>query len=132
MSADKRRRIDQLRALARSTTFPAERDSANQKADALEEKLRAQEPPQPANDHLKAHRAYEESLARAWDDRERQTRQPKQPWRGSPGEHDQLYAEALARALKEMAYRQGLSERVRDILARKQAMKEMMRRFEGE
>jgi hypothetical protein len=39
MIAAKRRKIKQLRALAASTTFPAERDSANAKADALEAEL---------------------------------------------------------------------------------------------
>lgn len=34
-----RQRIERLRALAKSTTFPAERDEANRKADALEAKL---------------------------------------------------------------------------------------------
>jgi hypothetical protein len=37
MSAARRRKIDALRRLAASTTFPAERDAALAKADALEE-----------------------------------------------------------------------------------------------
>jgi hypothetical protein len=145
-----RRLIDQLRALARSTTFPAERDNANAKADALEAKLAAQQAREPTDadrermrklhgldsrdpprDPTKAWRAYEESLARAWDRQERRERKPKGPWRGSPGDHDELYAEALARAQADLErMRPNLGPRVRDILARKQAMQEMMRRFD--
>lgn len=116
-----RRKIEQLRALARSTTFPAERDSANAKADALEAKLKAEQPQ--AN-------PYAYSWQREHHQPERE-RKPKQPWRGSPGDHDELYAEALARALKELESDHGLpkSQRLRDILARKMALDEMLRAF---
>lgn len=137
-----RRIIDQLRALARSTTFPAERDSANAKADALEAKLGAKADDveafrklhglgerDPPVDPMKAWKSYEEKLARAWDKQESRERKPKQPWRGSPGDHDELYAEALERALEKLAADKGLTERLRQILARKQALDEMLRAF---
>lgn len=69
---DRRRTVEQLRAKARSTTFPAERDSLNAKADALEAKdspppwrQRAQRQllddliAEGDGEHLRAHRAGE-------------------------------------------------------------------------
>lgn len=119
-----RRKIEQLRALARSTTFPAERDNANAKADALEAKLKAEQPPEPEPN----------PYTYTWQEPEppppKPERKPRRPWQGSMGEHDALYKEALERFQTELERdRPSLSPRVRDILARRMANAEMIDRF---
>lgn len=125
------RKIRALRAKAASTTFPAERDSCNAKADQLEAKLRAEQPQPQPNPYSYTwtwpNAAYEEALAKAA--RKTQRRQ-RQPWQGSMGEHDAIYREVLERMLKEAESKwPDKSPRVRDILARRMANAEMIDRF---
>lgn len=125
-----RQKIEQLRALARSTTFPAERDSANAKADALEAKLKAEQPPEP-NPYTYTWSRTRDGRQEPWEPPQpKPERKPRRPWQGSMGEHDDLYRETLARIQTELERdRPSLSPRVRDILARRMANAEMIDRF---
>lgn len=134
------RRIRALRAKAASTAFPEEADTARQLADKLEAKLQAEgkrEPTDAERERLrKLHGLDDRPPPPRWEwpapkepDRSG-TKTAKKPWRGSAGDHDELYRELLEQAQAKMdAERPSLSLRVREILARKAAMQEMMSRF---
>lgn len=106
MSADKRRKIARLRALAASTTFPHEAASARAKADKLEAELGGPEKPSVSfpdpSDHLNDLRAYYYGAAAQ---QQAQTANAQQAW-GHKTFTAETFDEMLRTLNEQMASRQ--------------------------